>query len=275
TRRAASRWSAWPARPRLKAPWATTCSCVWRCRRRTGRTWPACGWSGRRRRCVSSRRGGCTPRRPAGGRPPRRPRSRPQRRPRAGGPAHRHHARGVVPGRRRPRRSGGARSARPARLAGPTLRIRARQMTRTRGARRCGGCAGPGSTPGLDEGEAPRTGINTRGFGPFTGLLFGLGPGVTPGRRSAPGPAGALARPRPPARAPRSPPLPHSPPLPLFLPAPAAARADGADLARVVGPYLDDGTLAVAHIDLARLNPDDIAEALVEVAGLDRRDLQA
>jgi hypothetical protein len=62
--------------------------------------------------------------------------------------------------------------------------------------------------------------------------------------------------------------------LPLLLLAPAAARADGAALARAVAPYLDDGTLAVAHLDLASLDADDVTDALVWVTGFDRSDLE-
>src|SRR5579884_643051 len=59
--------------------------------------------------------------------------------------------------------------------------------------------------------------------------------------------------------------------LPLLAVPAAAAEPSpaAAELARKVAPYLDDGTVLVAHVDVARLDADAVADGLSAVTGVE------
>src|SRR6267378_472859 len=61
-------------------------------------------------------------------------------------------------------------------------------------------------------------------------------------------------------------------PLVLALPATAGEKGFDADArAKVVAPYLDDQTIAVAHVDLTRVNVGTFVDKLAEAGKVDRK----
>src|SRR5436305_52779 len=61
-------------------------------------------------------------------------------------------------------------------------------------------------------------------------------------------------------------------PLVLALPATAGEKAFDADArAKVVAPFLDDQTLAVAHVDLTRVDVGALVDKLAEAGKVDRK----
>jgi hypothetical protein len=62
--------------------------------------------------------------------------------------------------------------------------------------------------------------------------------------------------------------------LALALPAAAAEKFDADARARAVAPFLDGRTVAIAHVDLARIDVDALLDWAIEVGRLEAKEIE-